>query len=103
MNIKQGQMNQASAKSRLPDLAKQAISKWGQDKQLIHVVQELTELSLALQQYRYGKVTDVDVKTELADVYIMLQQVMLIFDVTNEELEELIDIKLDKLEQALSK
>ena len=67
------------------------------------MVQELTELSLALQQYRYGKATASDVKTELADVYIMLKQVMLIFDVTNEELAELIDVKLDKLEKALNK
>lgn len=88
---------------RLTNLTRSAIIKWGQDKQLIHVVQELTELSLALQQYRYGKATASDVKTELADVYIMLKQVMLIFDVTNEELAELIDVKLDKLEKALNK
>lgn len=89
--------------NRLTNLTKQALVKWGQDKQLIHVVQELTELSLALQQYRYGKATVSEVKTELADVHIMLQQVMLIFDVTNEELAELIDVKLDKLEVGLSK
>ena len=96
-------MDMKHNQNRLTNLTKQALVKWGQDKQLIHVVQELTELSLALQQYRYGKATVSEVKTELADVHIMLQQVMLIFDVTNEELAELIDVKLDKLEVALSK
>lgn len=90
-------------RDRLEDLCQQALEKWGDDVQLIKAVEELTELSLVLQHYRYNKVDVSDVRKELADVTIMLNQLMLIFDLNNTQLNEVIEYKLDKLEVALSK
>jgi NTP pyrophosphatase (non-canonical NTP hydrolase) len=83
-------------------LCKQALDKWGNDVQLIKVVEELTELSLEVQHLRYGKSDIYEVKNELADVMIMLNQLMMMLEITNDDLEVVIDSKLNKLDKKLS-
>jgi|688.fasta_scaffold10594_26 NTP pyrophosphatase (non-canonical NTP hydrolase) len=89
-------------KERMLSLCKQALDKWGNDVQLIKVVEELTELSLEVQHLRYGKSDIYEVKNELADVMIMLNQLMMMLEITNDDLEVVIDSKLNKLDKKLS-
>jgi NTP pyrophosphatase (non-canonical NTP hydrolase) len=89
-------------KERMLSLCKQALDKWGNDVQLIKVVEELTELSLEVQHLRYGKFDIYEVKNELADVMIMLNQLMMMLEITNDDLEVVIDSKLNKLDKKLS-
>jgi NTP pyrophosphatase (non-canonical NTP hydrolase) len=89
-------------KERILSLCKQALDKWGNDVQLIKVVEELTELSLEVQHLRYGKSDIYEVKNELADVMIMLNQLMMMLEITNDDLEVVIDSKLNKLDKKLS-
>jgi NTP pyrophosphatase (non-canonical NTP hydrolase) len=89
-------------KERMQSLCQQALDKWGNDVQLIKVVEELTELSLEIQHLRHGKSDICEVKNELADVMIMLNQLMMILEINNQELEITINSKLDKLDKRLS-
>lgn len=57
---------------------KQAIEKWGEDKQIDMIVEETGELLQALMKYRRGKPHNVE--EELADVQIMIQQLKFMFD-----------------------
>lgn len=91
-----------TTKDRLEDLSQQALEKWGDDTQSLKAVEELIELALNLLHYRYDKVDRDDVLSELADVTIMSNQLMLTFDISKDELEEMVNVKLDKLEKTLS-
>lgn len=93
-----------SINDRLEDLCQQALEKWGDDVQLLKAVEELNELRSTLLHYRYNKVDRNDVLNELADVAIICNQLMIMFDITNTtELSDVIHVKLDKLEKALNK
>lgn len=80
----------------------QALDKWGSDTQSLKAVEELIELALTLLHNRYNKTDRNDVLSELADVTIMCNQVMLIFDISIDELQEMVTTKLAKLDKALS-
>lgn len=57
----------------------QAIEKWGVDGQCHKAVEELGELITALMRFYNGRGTTHDVVTEIADCYIMLDQLSHIF------------------------
>lgn len=84
--------------SRLDILCYRALGKWDNDTQLLKAVSELTELSLELQQLRYGKPTDIP--QEIADCYIMLRQLVIMFNL-EDNLDDIVNSKLDKLERIL--
>lgn len=56
-----------------------AIEKWGEKHQRYKAVEELGELITALMRYANGRGTVHDVITEIADCYIMLDQLKYIF------------------------
>jgi len=57
----------------------QAIEKFGIESQMKKTVEELTELSLAIQHYSQEKSSSNNICEELADVWIMGQQMAKIF------------------------
>lgn len=57
----------------------QAIEKWGEESQRNKAVEELGELITALMRYANGRGTKHDVVTEIADCYIMLDQLSHMF------------------------
>ena len=57
----------------------QAIEKWGEENQRNKAVEELGELVTALMRYANGRGTKHDVVTEIADCYIMLDQLSHMF------------------------
>ena len=76
-----------------------AISKFGKENQINKAVEELTELSLALQHR--GKVGRNSILNEMADVYIMLHQLILIFDDKN-LFEGFVNVKIERLEKLIN-
>lgn len=58
----------------------QAVAKWGVDGQCHKAVEEFGELITALMRFYNGRGTTHDVVTEIADCYIMLDQLSHIFD-----------------------
>lgn len=88
--------------NRLDRLAKLAHSTWGTDEQLFKVFEELGELAQAINKYRNGKLSIGELESEIADNYIMLRQLVLMYDL-EDTIDTTIDVKLDKLEVALNR
>ena len=72
-----------------------AIELYGAINQMRKAVEELTELSLALQHRLDGKTDHADVIQEVADVKIMAQQMAIIFG--SDKVDEAVEMKLDRL------
>lgn len=70
-----------------------AIDTWGPEMQMIVAIEEMSELTKALTKYiRVYDVTEIEanIREEMADVGIMLNQLSLIFgDTTEEEIRKL--------------
>lgn len=62
------------------DICYQAIKKFGTENQTRKAVEELTELSLALQRALDGRADMDNIREEIADVEIMCEQLRTIFD-----------------------
>lgn len=84
-------------KSNKDEVVFKAIKIFGEDMQKIVAMEELAELQQALSKDLRGK--DNNVEEEIADVYIMLMQLELMYDKT--KIEEWIDKKIDRLDKRL--
>jgi len=86
----------------------EALDVWGEDSQIEQLIEECSELILALQKlkrhrrFNQGKREDRinDVLEEIADVKIMIRQIELIFP--NEEVKKYEDLKLARLRKRLN-
>lgn len=95
--------------ARMRDLLKQAQDKYGYANQVTVATEELLELGAVLTKYpRYSshekasKALREHIIEEMADVYIVLQHLKMIFDVSLEELVEVERAKLARLERWLN-
>ena len=74
-----------------------AISHFGSDAQIVKAIEELGELTVELARHRNGLGSMAALREELADAFIMLNQMELIFgDVTDIEVA-----KLERLERMI--
>ena len=79
-------------------IKKIAISK-GYDTQSIKLIEEMAELQQAICKHRESKdkaKTLTEIKGEIADVYIMLEQVKYILNISDEELERIKEYKINR-------
>ena len=83
-------------------LYKAAIVKWGKPSQLEMMIEEASELILALQKFKRNPSAEhaAEVSDELADVEVMLEQLDLIFEPDDKERQK--QIKLERLEARLA-
>jgi len=70
------------------------VSHFGQIAQIRKTIEELTELSLAIQHWLDKKATAGDVVEEIADVLIVAQQMRAIFGVV--DVDETVALKIDR-------
>lgn len=75
-----------------------ALRQYSPGGQINKTIEECTELSLALQHYRDGKATTEQVVDELADVFIMVTQMRLLFD----GVDERVSFKLNRLTERMN-
>jgi NTP pyrophosphatase (non-canonical NTP hydrolase) len=76
-----------------------ALEKFGNDNQIFQLFEEMGELTVAINGYRRGRCTLEDVKEEIADVEIMLEQMKIIFNATEEDIEEHKQYKTTRLKE----
>lgn len=83
------------------ELYKRAITTWGKIPQVFMLYEETGELAEAMAKYMRGRYNEDEVITELADVFIMVEQMasMLNYDKFEKEKER----KLLRLEERLDK
>jgi len=77
------------------NLYKEALEKWGEEAQVNMLNEELGELITAVAQFKRGRTSYHDVMTELADVFIMVEQIATIMNY--EDFEKELERKLIKL------
>lgn len=97
--------NEKMTQEREGKILEAAIETWGEEAQIVVAIEEMSELTKALSKYlRYylaergdhGQIV-ADIREEMADVSIMLNQMALIFgDPTDQEI-----LKLLRLEQRI--
>lgn len=73
------------------------------DKQLIVAIEELSELQKELCKTLRGNINKENIIEELADVYIMLDQIKIYFSITSNEVKEMIDKKIERTKERLLK
>jgi NTP pyrophosphatase (non-canonical NTP hydrolase) len=99
MNEKGGRMNMNQMnQEREAKILEGAIAKWGAEAQITKAIEELGELTVELARYMNGLGNTDAIREEMADAFIMLNQLELLFgDVTEVEI-----YKLERLEGRLS-
>lgn len=92
-------------------ILKQAISTYGEDAQVDMAIEEMSELTKALLKQRRAVknsddvrilTTKCDIVEEIADVAIMLKQLLMMYDRSN-EVQKQVDFKIDRLGERLCK
>lgn len=84
----------------MKEISSKTIKKWGVVAQLWMVVEECAELTNAISKFERGRVNELSVIEELADVSIMVDQMSFYFGKT--EFERIREAKLQRLLDRLS-
>lgn len=87
-------------KKELIYILQKAISTFGKRSQVDMAIEEMSELTKALLKERRGDRTQDNVIEEIADVYIMLAQLTMMFD-KNNEVQAQIEYKIKRLAKLL--
>ena len=82
-------------------IMKKAVNIYGGSNQVGMAYEEMGELISALNKYSRGRISYMDVCTEIADVQIMMQQLTYMFG--EEKVKSEFQIKLDRLKSRLLK
>jgi NTP pyrophosphatase (non-canonical NTP hydrolase) len=79
-----------------------AIETYGKDMQLNVAVEELSELIKEICKNKRGSNNRVAITEEIADVYIMLAQLEIIFDIKHNVIADVMNNKIARLEKRLA-
>lgn len=80
---------------------KRIIAKYGVEGQVLMIIEECSELILAISHYNRGRVKSDAVIEEIVDVTIMLEQARLIYDVNDVRFGEIYEKKIARIEAML--
>ena len=83
------------------DVIRKAIDTYGLEAQLWMVIEEISELEKEICKYKRGKDNFFEIADEMADVYIMLEQLKRICGVPQNLIQQRIDFKFDRLRKRL--
>ena len=73
------------------------IKHYGKESQVDKALEELIELANVLCKWKKGESVDVgDIRTEIADNHIMLNQLLLIFGISDSAIEAEVEMKLKR-------
>lgn len=86
----------------MKDVLNHAIYKYGKDMQLDVAIEEMAELTKEIVKHKRGKNNHIELAEEIADVYIMLEQVKIACDITDHEVNIFIQQKIQRLKNKLS-
>ena len=80
-------------------ICKDAIDTWGRQAQTSVAIEEMAELTVALEHFRRGRATMDEVRTEIADVLITAAQLAIIFG--ENEVSDEVNRKLERLKKRI--
>ena len=76
------------------------VNKYG-EQQINICIEEMSELTKELCKHNRGKTNIANIKEEIADVYIMLYQMQVLFEIDTEEINEVINYKVNRTKERL--
>lgn len=79
-----------------------AIETYGKDMQLTVAIEEFSELIKEICKYKRGSDNRDNIIEEMADCYIMLRQLEIIFGIDSEEIYSQYNQKLERLKKRLA-
>ena len=85
------------------NILSKAIEVYGKDNQLTVAVEEFSELIKELCKHKRGEDNKVRIIEEMADCYIMLVQLKLMFDINVADINKEINRKKDRLKKRIDK
>lgn len=86
----------------MKDLYIQALEKFGNDAQISQLQEEMAELTIAINHFKRGRCDKSEVLNEIIDVIIMIEQMVVMFGFTEQEIELTESVKLQKLKNYLN-
>ena len=84
------------------DVFHETIKKWGSSMQLLMFIEESSELNKEIIKYFRGDKNEHLILEEMADVYIMLEQMKFVFNFEEKKLQDIIDKKINRIERRLN-
>lgn len=84
------------------NIFKSAVETFGSDIQLIMLIEEMSELTQAISKYFRGEENAENIAEEIADVHIMLEQALVIFN-NGKLVSDYLDSKLNRLSELIEK
>lgn len=78
-------------------IIRKAITKYGLFAQHVVAMEELGELIQAISKHLRGKDNKQEIITEMADVYVMLEELKMMDNISDKEIDAEIDYKLVRL------
>lgn len=91
------------ATTKQKEIILEAINKYGEDLQKTVAIEEMSELIKAICKNRRGAQNKPAITDEIADVYIMLEQLKMIYQITDESVKRRIEHKIKRLERRMLK
>ena len=82
-------------------ILQKAIETYGAEAQLNVAIEELSELIKEICKHKRGESNVVAIIEEMADVYIMLEQMQMIFDLGSTVIPNAMDLKVKRLKKRL--
>lgn len=85
------------------DVYKEVIAIYGRRNQMNIAIEEMAELTKEICKNKRGFANRDNIIEEMADVYIMLEQLEIIFDIDISEIIKMKEFKLNRLAERLDK
>lgn len=86
---------------KINPIIKKAVETYGKDLQLTVAAEELSELIKEICKHKRGLNNILAITEEMADCYIILAELQLIFGIDSKKLNTMVEFKLDRLEKGL--
>jgi len=83
------------------EVLKTAIDFYGKDMQMIVAIEELSELLREICKYKRHGNNIMEITEEMADVYIMIEQLIIIFGINRDDVEFYFNNKIERLKHRI--
>ncbi|MCL2015355.1 MAG: hypothetical protein FWG68_03800 [Defluviitaleaceae bacterium] len=89
-------------KQEYTELMQQALKKWGKNSQVMMALEEMSELSKELlKNINRNSDNRQEILEEISDVWLLLEQMKIVYDISEQELADSMAGKLGKLRAEL--
>ena len=88
---------------KITDIYKQAISTYGEKAQKLMAIEEMSELTKEICKDFRGKLDREHLIEEIADVTITIYQLLMMYEIGDDEIQQMCERKMERLKERLEK